>query len=57
MMKERREIAKERVRAYHEEKRLVAIANHHDDKKGYRDKTEDRERSHIKQIDNVCMMP
>ena len=55
MMKERREIAKERVRAYHEEKRLVAIANHHDDKKGYRDKTEDRERSHIKQIDKVCM--
>lgn len=53
MMKERREIAKERVKAYHQEKRLAAIANRQDDKKSYRDYSETNEKILINQIDQV----
>jgi len=52
-MKERRELARERVRAYREEKGLLAIATHQDDRKQMRETMETKEKGLIKEIDKV----
>lgn len=52
-MKERRELARERVKAYREEKGLLAIATHQDDRKQMRETMETKEKGLIKEIDKV----
>ncbi|XP_067946225.1 uncharacterized protein [Watersipora subatra] len=51
MMKERRELAKQRVEAYHKERKLQVMANRDADRKACKDSLEHRERDIILDID------
>ena len=53
MMRERRDLARQRVEAYHKERKLQAIASHEDEKKKCKDILERKEKELIKDIDKV----
>ena len=50
MMRERRDLARQRVEAYHKERKLQAIASHEDEKKKCKDILERKEKELIKDI-------